>query len=88
MIWEEEDSFVLPKLGRAIETLLANIDFHWLAGASHQARSDKPAEVAEIIQSKVTGTRRTGSIVGSTGPPRRLHKHAAQTAGRQSAQRH
>jgi Predicted hydrolases or acyltransferases (alpha/beta hydrolase superfamily) len=49
-IWGAEDPFSLPETGRAIEPLLPDVPFHWIADAGHQVQTDQPAEVARVIR--------------------------------------
>jgi len=49
-IWGAEDPFSLPETGRAIEPLLPDVTFHWIADAGHQVQTDQPEEVARIIR--------------------------------------
>jgi pimeloyl-ACP methyl ester carboxylesterase len=48
-IWGHNDIFALPELGRQVEKLLPDVAFHWLDGAGHQAQTDQPETVAEIV---------------------------------------
>ena len=49
-VWGEEDPFSLPETGRAIEPLLPDVKFHWIADAGHQVQTDQPEEVARVIR--------------------------------------
>jgi pimeloyl-ACP methyl ester carboxylesterase len=49
-IWGDSDTFALPETGREIEKRLRDCTFHWVAGAGHQAQTDKPDECARIIR--------------------------------------
>ncbi len=49
-IWGDRDTFALPETGREIEKRLPDCKFHWIAGAGHQAQTDKPDECASIIR--------------------------------------
>jgi pimeloyl-ACP methyl ester carboxylesterase len=49
-IWGDSDTFALPETGREIEKRLPDCKFHWIAGAGHQAQTDKPDECAKIIR--------------------------------------
>jgi len=49
-IWGDSDTFALPETGREIEKRLPDCKFHWVAGAGHQAQTDKPDECARIIR--------------------------------------
>ena len=49
-IWGDSDTFALPETGREIEKRLPDAKFHWVAGAGHQAQTDKPDECAKIIR--------------------------------------
>jgi pimeloyl-ACP methyl ester carboxylesterase len=49
-IWGENDIFAVPEIGRQVEKLLPDVRFHWLKGAGHQAQTDHPEAVAEIVR--------------------------------------
>ncbi len=49
-IWGDSDTFALPETGREIEKRLPDCKFHWIAGAGHQAQTDKPDECARIVR--------------------------------------
>jgi pimeloyl-ACP methyl ester carboxylesterase len=49
-IWGDSDTFALPETGREIEKRLPDCKFYWVAGAGHQAQTDKPDECAKIIR--------------------------------------
>lgn len=49
-VWGAEDPFSLPETGRAIEPLLPDVPFHWIADAGHQVQTDQPEEVAKVIR--------------------------------------
>jgi pimeloyl-ACP methyl ester carboxylesterase len=53
--WGEQDPFALPKTGRALEPLLPDVKFHWIANAGHQVQTDKPEVMAPIIRDFVLG---------------------------------
>jgi pimeloyl-ACP methyl ester carboxylesterase len=48
-LWGDSDTFALPETGREIEKRLPDCKFHWIAGAGHQAQTDKPDECGKII---------------------------------------
>jgi pimeloyl-ACP methyl ester carboxylesterase len=52
-IWGDSDTFALPETGREIEKRLPEAKFQWVAGAGHQAQTDKPDECAMIIRTFV-----------------------------------
>jgi pimeloyl-ACP methyl ester carboxylesterase len=54
-IWGDSDTFALPETGREIEKRLAESKFYWIAGAGHQAQTDKPDECAMIIRAFLQG---------------------------------
>ena len=49
-IWGENDEFAPPDAGREIEPLLPDVKFHWIPQAGHQAQTDQPEIVTEIIR--------------------------------------
>jgi pimeloyl-ACP methyl ester carboxylesterase len=49
-IWGENDEFAPPDAGREIEPLLPDVKFHWISQAGHQAQTDQPEIVTEIIR--------------------------------------
>lgn len=53
-IWGAEDPFSLPETGRALEPLLPDVKFHWIADAGHQVQTDQPEEVARVIREFVS----------------------------------
>jgi pimeloyl-ACP methyl ester carboxylesterase len=48
-IWGENDIFAVPEIGRQLEKLLPDVKFHWIPKAGHQAQTDQPEIVAELI---------------------------------------
>ena len=50
VIWGEADSFVLPEMGRKLETLLPDARFFYIPGAGHQTQTDAPDEVARLVR--------------------------------------
>ena len=49
-IWGENDEFAPPDAGREIEPLLPDIKFHWIPEAGHQAQTDQPELVTNVIR--------------------------------------
>jgi len=49
-LWGDSDPFAIPETGRALEKMLPDVKFHWVAGAGHQVQTDKPDESAKIIR--------------------------------------
>jgi pimeloyl-ACP methyl ester carboxylesterase len=60
-IWGENDIFAVPEIGRQVEKLLPDVTFHWLQGAGHQAQTDQPEAVAEIVHNLVSKTARVAA---------------------------
>jgi pimeloyl-ACP methyl ester carboxylesterase len=50
MIWGENDVFAPPELGRELEKVLPDVGFHWIERAGHQAQTDRPELVAQIVR--------------------------------------
>ncbi|MFI5266040.1 MAG: alpha/beta fold hydrolase [Chloroflexota bacterium] len=48
-IWGEADHFASPRYGKQLEKLLPHVPFHWISNAGHQAQSDQPELVGNII---------------------------------------
>lgn len=48
-IWGDADIFAPPELGKKLEATLPDIKFHWLHQAGHQAQTDQPEQVAQIV---------------------------------------
>ena len=49
-LWGDSDPFAIPETGKAIEALLPDVKFHWIAGAGHQVQTDKPDESVKIMR--------------------------------------
>ena len=49
-IWGEDDEFAPMEAGQAIEPLLPDVSFHWIPKAGHQAQTDQPEMVTNIIR--------------------------------------
>lgn len=49
-IWGENDIFAVPEVGRQVEKLLPDVKFHWIKNAGHQAQTDQPEIVADLIR--------------------------------------
>jgi 2-hydroxy-6-oxonona-2,4-dienedioate hydrolase len=47
--WGENDTFAPPELGRELEKLLPNIPFHFIPNAGHQAQTDQPKIMANLM---------------------------------------
>ena len=54
-LWGDSDPFAVPETGRALEKILPDLKFHWVAGAGHQVQTDKPEESAKIIRAFING---------------------------------
>jgi pimeloyl-ACP methyl ester carboxylesterase len=52
-IWGENDPFALAETGRALEPLIPDVKFHWVAKAGHQVQTDQPRVCADIIRAFV-----------------------------------
>lgn len=48
-IWGDADIFAIPELGRQLEAMLPDVPFHWIKKAGHQAQTDQPEQVAQIV---------------------------------------
>ena len=48
-IWGDADIFAPPELGKKLEGMLPDVKFHWLNKAGHQAQTDQPEQVAQIV---------------------------------------
>jgi len=60
-IWGENDIFAVPEIGRQVEKLLPDVTFHWLQGAGHQAQTDQPEAVAEIVHNLISKNARVAA---------------------------
>ncbi len=49
-IWGENDTFVLPEMGRQLEKLLPDVQFVYIPNAGHQTQTDAPDEVARLVR--------------------------------------
>lgn len=49
-IWGENDTFVLPEMGRQLEKMLPDVKFVFIPGAGHQTQTDQPDEVARLVR--------------------------------------
>jgi pimeloyl-ACP methyl ester carboxylesterase len=56
-IWGENDIFAVPEIGHQVEKLLPDATFHWLKSAGHQAQTDQPERVAEIVDALIRSQR-------------------------------
>jgi 2-hydroxy-6-oxonona-2,4-dienedioate hydrolase len=52
--WGENDTFAPPEVGRQLEKLLPNIPFHFIPRAAHQAQTDQPEALAELMMRHFT----------------------------------
>ncbi len=48
-IWGHDDIFAPPELGKKLEAILPDVKFHWIPQAGHQAQTDQPEKVAQIV---------------------------------------
>jgi len=53
-IWGDADIFAIPELGRKVEAALPDVKFHWLKNAGHQAQTDQPEQVADIVDALIS----------------------------------
>jgi pimeloyl-ACP methyl ester carboxylesterase len=49
-LWGDADPFAIPATGKALEPLLPDVKFHWVAGAGHQVQTDKPDESVKVMR--------------------------------------
>ena len=49
-VWGENDEFAPPEGGRELEPMLPDVAFHWVPEAGHQAQTDQPEMVTNIIR--------------------------------------
>lgn len=48
-VWGADDSFAPASMGRELEKLLPNIPFHFIPDAGHQAQTDQPRVVNQMV---------------------------------------
>lgn len=73
-IWGEEDAFAPPSLGRQLQDMLPDAEFHFVADAGHQVQTDRPEVVAELTSKLIeTSAHRDGAKDPTRTAPEPLH---------------
>ncbi len=52
-LWGEGDTMVMPSMGRQLEKLLPDVRFVFIPGAGHQAQTDKPDLIADLVRKQI-----------------------------------